>query len=113
MQLTSKIMKNLADKYGDAFYFLDSKQFRINIDELMDAFRAVYPKVNIAYSHKTNYIPVLARIVNECGGYAEVVSDMETEIALRIGVPTEKIIMNGSCKNISTSEKLLLGGGLM
>ena len=97
--------------YGDAYYLLDSKQFKKNFVELKESFSKIYSNFNIAYSYKTNYTPKFCRIVNELGGYAEVVSDMEMEIALRIGVSPEKIIWNGPYKNLKKVEELLLIGG--
>ncbi len=96
---------------GDAFYLLDSDKFRKNYLELKDAFSEIYPNFNIAYSYKTNYTPKLCKIVNELGGYAEVVSDMELTLALRAGVSPEKIIWNGPCKNAEKLEEFLLTGG--
>jgi diaminopimelate decarboxylase len=107
---TDKIIE-LKEAYDDAFYLLDSDQFRDNYQELKKAFSDIYPNFNIAYSYKTNYIPKLCRIVNELGGYAEVVSDMEMEIALRIGVQPKNIIWNGPIKNESKVEQLLITGG--
>lgn len=101
----------LRHEYGGAFYLLNSVQFRKNFTELKDAFTSIYPNFNIAYSYKTNYTPKLCKIVNELGGYAEVVSDMEMEIALRVGVKPEKIIWNGPFKNFVKVEELLLAGG--
>lgn len=104
-------MQQLCKNVGDAFYILDSKQFRQNYRELTQAFTEFYPNFNIAYSYKTNYIPQLCKIVNELGGFAEVVSDMEMEIALRIGVEAKKIIWNGPFKNADKVEQLLVMGG--
>lgn len=111
MTLTATIIKNLRNEYGDAFYLLDSEQFGINYRELKSAFSAYYPNFNIAYSYKTNYTPRLCRIVNELGGYAEVVSEMELEIALRIGVAYDRIIWNGPIKTPEKLEKFLVQGG--
>ncbi|MCM1257602.1 MAG: pyridoxal-dependent decarboxylase [Roseburia sp.] len=111
MLLDSGKMKYLCKEYGDAFYILDSEQFRMNYNELINAFRSIYPKFNIAYSYKTNYTPELCKIVNQMGGYAEVVSDMEVEIAQRIGVSPSKIIWNGPYKNAEKMKELLLVGG--
>ena len=77
MQINKKTIETLQNKYGEAFYLLDSTRFRKNYAELKAAFNDVYPNWNIAYSYKTNYTPKLCRIVNELGGYAEVVSEME------------------------------------
>lgn len=101
----------LKDKIGDSFYILDSKQFEQNFMELKNEFARIYPNFNIAYSYKTNYTPKLCKIVNKLGGFAEVVSDMEMEIALRIGVEPQKIIWNGPYKNAKKVEQLLVMGG--
>ena len=97
----------LRKEYGDAFYLLDSEQFRNNFLELRDAFRSIYPNFNIAYSYKTNYTPKFCKIVNELGGYGEVVSEMELEIALRVGVEPNRIIWNGPIKNAEKLEAFL------
>lgn len=109
--MTNLQLQSLSATYGDAFYLLDTKQFRSNFTELKAAFSAIYPHFNIAYSYKTNYTPALCRIVDQEGGFAEVVSDMEMEIALRIGVPAQKIIWNGPFKKADKLEQLLLDGG--
>ena len=111
MEINSKRIKKLQAEYGEAFYLLDSAQFRQNFTELKAAFNAIYPHSNIAYSYKTNYTPKLCRIVNEMGGYAEVVSEMELEIARRVGCAANRIIWNGPIKNVGVMEQFLLDGG--
>jgi diaminopimelate decarboxylase len=49
--------------------------------------------------------------VDLLGGFAEIVSDMEYELAKRIGVKSEKIIFNGPYKNTGAIRELLLSGG--
>lgn len=109
--MTNAQMRQLTQTVGDSFYMLESRQFRENFTELKAAFSQIYPNFNIAYSYKTNYTPKLCRIVNELGGFAEVVSDMEMEIALRVGVEPKNIIWNGPFKNAKKVEELLLRGG--
>lgn len=109
----SEQLAKLKEQFGEAFYVLDSKQFRTNFAELKDAFASIYPNFNIAYSYKTNYTPKLCKIVNELGGYAEVVSEMEAELALRIGVNPRNIIWNGPIKNPVVLEDFLLKGGVV
>lgn len=111
--MDSKRIAQWGKQFGDAFYLLDTAQFQQNFLELKEAFLAVYPNVALAYSYKTNYTPKLCKIIKQLGGYAEVVSDMELELALRIGVPEEKIIWNGPYKNYKKVEKLLLTGGMV
>ena len=85
MKLSYDILNNISSKYGESFYLLDSKQFKNNYEELRTAFSEIYPNFQIAYSYKTNYTPKLCKLVNQLGGLAEVVSDMEYELALRWG----------------------------
>ena len=104
------LINTLRNEYGDAFYLLDSKQFRLNFKELKEAFSNIYPNFNIAYSYKTNYTPKLCKIVDELNGYAEVVSEMEAELAIKVGVKPENIIWNGPIKDKDMLEKYLLLG---
>ena len=111
MNINTDVLNKLRCEYGEAFYLLDSEQFRMNFLELKEAFSSIYSNFNIAYSYKTNYTPKLCKIVNELGGYAEVVSEMEAELALRIGVNPENIIWNGPIKNLEILERFLVQGG--
>ncbi len=110
MKLTPECINNICKKYGDSFYILDTDRFRQNFIELQEEFRKYYSKSYIAYSYKTNYIPRLCKVINDLGGYAEVVSDMESDIALKVGVVPDKIIFNGPYKKKETVENLLLAG---
>lgn len=104
-------MDRLGREYGDGFYILDSDVFEKNYERLEREFCSFYPDFRIAYSYKTNYIPRLCRIVDAHGGFAEVVSEMELEIAEKSGVRPERIIWNGPVKNREKMGKLLLAGG--
>lgn len=109
--LTTELLNSLSNRFGNAFYLLESKSFEQNYNELTATFKAYYYKFNIAYSYKTNYTPKLVQIVNRLGGFAEVVSDMELEVALRSGVSPNHIIWNGPIKNGNKVKELLLTGG--
>ena len=111
--MNGAMIQEAVKEYGEAFYILDSEQFKTNFKELKDAFTSIYPKFNIAYSYKTNYTPKLCKIIDQLGGYAEVVSEMEMEIALRVGVEPRNIIWNGPIKNLEKVKELLLSGGVV
>lgn len=110
MNINNATIKTLRCEFGDAFYLLDSEQFRKNFLELKDTFQSIYPNFNIAYSYKTNYIPKFCKIVNELGGYAEVVSEMEAELAIRCGVEPTRIIWNGPIKNLDKLKEYIFMG---
>jgi diaminopimelate decarboxylase len=113
VQLPWETLKDLERDYGEAFFLLDLEAFRTNYEEFLDAFRSIYPRSQIAYSYKTNYIPRLCWEVDRLGGYAEVVSGMEYELALRVGVDPERIIFNGPYKSKEELEPALLAGSLV
>ena len=110
MNINNATIKTLRSEFGDAFYLLDSEQFRKNFLELKDTFQSIYPNFNIAYSYKTNYTPKFCKIVNELGGYAEVVSEMEAELAIRCGVEPTRVIWNGPIKNLDKLKEYIFMG---
>lgn len=111
MTLDIERLRKIQHMQGEAFYLLDTKQFTRNFKELLTAFRHYYPNTEIAYSYKTNYTPRLCKLVEELGGYAEVVSSMEYEIARRLNVPINKIHLNGPYKEADIMREIILGGG--
>lgn len=113
LELNKENILNLQKKYGESFYLLDSYKFKNNFLELKKAFTDIYPNFNIAYSYKTNYTPKLCKIVNSLNGYAEVVSEMEVELARKIGVDYTNIIWNGPIKNKKELKSFLLKGGIV
>lgn len=106
-------LAKLAQEHGDAYYVIDVDRFRANLRALAGAFRAIYPRTAIGYSYKTNYTPVLCRVADAEGCYAEVVSKMEYDLALRVGVSPHRVIFNGPLKAPEELEEALLAGALV
>ena len=90
------VIKNIEAQVGSPFYMMDPDLYESNVRTFVDAFRKKYDKIIIGYSFKTNYIPALCLRAKQIGCYAEVVSEMEMDIALKLGF--EKIIFNGPIK---------------
>lgn len=109
-QLSKKCVNELVEKYGSPLYVFHEDEFRKNYLNLLNTFRAIYPKYNIAYSYKTNYTPGICKIVRELGGLAEVVSEMEYMLARKIGYDCSDIVYNGPVKGDSLFEHLKNGG---
>ena len=108
--INDSTIKRLVRDYGSPLYLFDEQGFRDNLLHLRAAFRAVYEKYNVAYSFKTNYTPYICNIIKEEGGIAEVVSDMEFYLAMKLGFKYSKIIYNGPCKGDRLNNFLLNGG---
>lgn len=91
-------VRSLIETYGSPLFVLSEKQIRTQIRKATRIFRTRYPKVQFAWSYKTNYLDAVCQIFHQEGSWAEVVSGFEYEKALRNGVPGEKIIFNGPYK---------------
>ena len=94
------------------YYMFYADEFIKNYKDLENSMKAIYENYQIAYSFKTNYTPAVCSLVKSLGGYAEVVSDMEYSLALKIGYAPQKVVYNGPGKG-SMLEHCLLNGGLL
>lgn len=110
MKFEKKKIVEIKDRFGLPCYVFDEAAFRENYQNLRKALRNVYSHYKIAYSYKTNYAPKICSIVKEMDGFAEVVSDMEYDIAKIIGYENKKIVYNGPFKGPKLEEHLLNGG---
>ena len=111
--MDKQTVEKISKKYGEAFYVLDLDKFEDNFLRFRKSFTDVYPNFNIAYSFKTNYIPQICEKVKDLGGYAEVVSDMELELAEKVGFLPERIIWNGPYKQPDKMKKLIIRNGIV
>jgi diaminopimelate decarboxylase len=91
-------VKNLIEKYGSPLFVLSENQIRTRYRDLYTSFSVRYPKVQFAWSYKTNYLNAVCNIFHQEGSWAEVVSGFEYDKALLNGVPGDKIIFNGPDK---------------
>ncbi|MCF6182534.1 hypothetical protein, partial [Lutibacter sp.] len=86
-------------KYGSPVFILSEKTIRETYRMAYRAFSTRYPKVQFAWSYKTNYLDAVCRVFHEEGAWAEVVSGFEYEKVLDNNVPGNKIIFNGPDKS--------------
>jgi len=93
-------VKDLISNYGSPLYVISEKTIRDKYREAYTAFSTRYPKVQFAWSYKTNYLDAVCRIYHQEGSWAEVVSGFEYQKALNNGVPGNKIIFNGPDKSM-------------
>jgi diaminopimelate decarboxylase len=105
--------KNIEATYGSPFYIFDEMAFRRNYDDIVKAFGSKYKKFILAYSYKTNYAPYLCRIIKSLGGFAEVVSRLEYDLALKAGQRPDKIVFNGPVKSYADIELALKNNSII
>lgn len=92
-------VQDLLTEYGSPLFVLSERTMRNTYQEALSAFKTRYPKVQFAWSYKTNYLNAVCKTYHQEGSWAEVVSGFEFEKALANGVPGDKIIFNGPDKS--------------
>ena len=90
---------SLIQQYGSPVFVISEKTIRRTYQNAVRAFKTRYPKVQCAWSYKTNYINAVCKVFHQEGSWAEVVSGFEYNKALGNGVPGNKIIFNGPEKS--------------
>ncbi|NOR75695.1 MAG: diaminopimelate decarboxylase [Draconibacterium sp.] len=89
----------LMEEFGSPVFVLSEKTIRDTYAEAKQAFETRYPKVQFAWSYKTNYLNAVCNIFHDEGSWAEVVSGFEFTKALSNGVNGSNIIFNGPEKS--------------
>ena len=91
-------VKDLLKEYGSPLFVISEKKIRSTMKEARQAFTTRYPKVQFAWSYKTNYLNAVCKVFHQEGSWAEVVSGFEYDKALNNGVDGKYIIFNGPDK---------------
>ncbi len=104
-QIDGVAVKSIIEKYGSPVFVISERTIRRTYQSALRAFNTRYPKVQFAWSYKTNYINAVCKVFHQEGSWGEVVSGFEYNKALGNGVPGNKIIFNGPEK---TTEELTL-----
>jgi len=106
-------IKELMDDYGSPLFVISEKTIRETYQAAKKAFTTRYPKVQFAWSYKTNYLSAVCNVYHQEGSWAEVVSGFEYEKALRNGVSGKKIIFNGPDKTEADLRKAITNDSLI
>jgi diaminopimelate decarboxylase len=94
-QIDGVPVKSMIEQYGSPVFVISERTIRRTYQSAVRAFKTRYPKVQFAWSYKTNYINAICKIFHQEGSWGEVVSGFEYNKALGNGVPGNKIIFNG------------------
>ncbi len=103
----------LMKKYGSPLFVISEKSIREQYRKAHEAFTKRYPKVQFAWSYKTNYLDAVCRVFHSEGSWAEVVSGFEYDKALGNNIPGDHILFNGPDKSASDLEKAMLNNSLI
>lgn len=103
----------LVKEYGSPLFVVSAQTVRSNIKAFRKGFSAKYPKVEVAYSYKTNYLPGVLNIIHKEGIWADVASGFEYDLARRLGVSGRSVVFNGPYKRKKELKKALNEGAFI
>ncbi|MDP2422722.1 MAG: hypothetical protein Q8M23_00095 [Bacteroidales bacterium] len=106
-------VQDLIAKYGSPLFVISEKTIRSTYKKVKKAFTMRYPKVQFAWSYKTNYLDAVCNIYHQEGSWAEVVSGFEYDKAIKNGVSGKKIIFNGPDKTTEDLHKAIVNDSLI
>ncbi|MEE4260059.1 MAG: alanine racemase [Bacteroidales bacterium] len=106
-------VKDLIKEHGSPLFVISEKAIRNNIRKAKKAFENRYPKIQFAWSYKTNYLDAVCRTFHQEGSWAEVVSGFEFDKALNNQVDGSKIIFNGPDKSEDDLRKAVAHNALI
>lgn len=106
-------IKSLLESYGSPLVIISESTIRKTYKTAHRAFSSRYPKVQFAWSYKTNYLNAVCNVFHQEGAWAEVVSGFEYEKAIANGVPGDLIVFNGPDKSREDLSKAIKNGSLI
>lgn len=102
----------LAEKFGTPLYVMDERRIRENYRRFYRAFSSLWPRVIVYYALKANSNLAIVKILQSEGAGADVSSENEIKIALKAGIPGERMVFNGNNKRPEELE-LAVKNGIM
>ena len=104
---------DIVKQYGSPVFVISEKSIRDTYREAKRAFETRYPRVQFAWSYKTNYLDAVCKIFHQEGSWAEVVSGFEYDKAIANGVESRFIIFNGPDKHEDDLDKAIRNDSLI
>jgi diaminopimelate decarboxylase len=106
-------VETLISQHGSPLFVISEQTLRSTLKSAKKAFETRYPKVQFAWSYKTNYLNSVCNVFHQEGSWAEVVSGFEYDKAIALGVEGKKIIFNGPEKTVEDLEKAIRNDSLI
>lgn len=106
-------VQKLIATFGSPLFVLSERVIRQTYQDALQAFKTRYPKVQFAWSYKTNYLDAVCQIFHQEGSWAEVVSGFEYQKALNNGVAGHHILFNGPDKSEADLQLAIANGSMI
>jgi Diaminopimelate decarboxylase len=92
-------LASLREKWGSPLHVVLARRLRENASEFLAVNEEGRTRAEIYYSYKSNPVPGVLQLLHNLGIGAEVISEYELWLALRLGVPADRIVFNGPAKS--------------
>lgn len=99
LEIDGAAVGDLVAQFGTPLHVVNDSRLIATFQDFQESFRNVYPNLILGTSYKTNPLPYVISTLHEHGSYAEVISSFELWLALELGVPVDRIIVNGPGKD--------------
>ncbi|MBU1370430.1 MAG: alanine racemase [Bacteroidetes bacterium] len=106
-------VSQLAEDYGSPLFVISERKIRKLYQAAKQSFESRYPRVQFAWSYKTNYLTAVCNVFHQEGSWAEVVSGFEYDKAINNGIDGTKIIFNGPDKSEDDLRKAVTNNSLI
>ena len=106
-------VEELVAAYGSPLFVYEQSTLQDKAAELHDQLALRWPRVQLAWSYKTCYLDAVCQVFHNEGAWAEVVSGMEYEKALRNGIDPSRVIFNGPHKTAAELRKAFEGRSIV
>jgi diaminopimelate decarboxylase len=105
LTLSGVCLSELTTKYGSPLFVVDAQRLDRNVASFQATPEGARAGVECFYSYKTNPIPGVLSRLHEREVGAEVISEYELWLAQKLGVPGERIVMNGPGRTVAALER--------
>jgi diaminopimelate decarboxylase len=103
---------DLARRFGTPLFVFSERTLREKARAMREAFRSRYPRVEFAWSYKTNHLDAVCQVFRSEGWIADVASGMEYAKARRLGYAGREIVVNGPAKPRAVLERAMAEGAI-
>jgi diaminopimelate decarboxylase len=101
---------DLAREYGTPLHVVNETRLKETAVRFRVTVASLYPgKTSVHFAYKCNSVPGVVQLIQSAGLKAEVMSEFELDLALRLGHSGKEIIVNGPCKTPEFLRKCLAG----
>ena len=95
-------LASLREKWGSPLHVVLARRLRQNASDFLAINVGGRQRAEVYYSYKSNPVPGVLRLLHSVGIGAEVISEYELWLALKLGVPEDQIVFNGPAKSVAS-----------